>query len=112
MAFGCYSGGPTFGDYITQNGGTVDEICGQIAQLVARTYSAGETWNACLEDQSSSIHIDVSVFCRNWFFSEYFKYENAKSACLTEANACDHGSEQNHDDFWYKIDPNGGTCGP
>lgn len=109
-ALGCYSAGPTFDDYLTANGGTIDEICGQIGQMVSGQYNAGEIYETCLDDQSDTIHITLKVKCNNWWFSEYLNAEDAKSACLTEAGGCDHGSEQNHGDFWYQIDPNDGTC--
>jgi hypothetical protein len=32
------------------------------------------------------------------------------NALKTEAGACSHGSEQVHDGFWFRIDPNPDTC--
>ncbi|KAK3615768.1 hypothetical protein LTR22_027304, partial [Elasticomyces elasticus] len=37
-------------------------------------------------------------------------YDTCFNAYWTEAQACDHGSEQNHDGFWFRIDPSGGAC--
>jgi hypothetical protein len=37
-------------------------------------------------------------------------YDICKNAFEKESGACQHGSEQVHDDFWFRIDPNAGSC--
>ncbi|KAK5681513.1 hypothetical protein LTS10_006045 [Elasticomyces elasticus] len=37
-------------------------------------------------------------------------YDTCFNAYWTEAQACNYGSEQNHDGFWFRIDPNGNGC--
>jgi len=37
-------------------------------------------------------------------------FQACKDALSTEIGGCDSGSEQSHGGFWYRIDPNKGTC--
>ena len=39
-------------------------------------------------------------------------YDMCMKALNTEASACSRGSEQNHEGFFYIIDPNEGSCPP
>lgn len=39
-------------------------------------------------------------------------YDMCMKALNTEASACSRGSEQNHEGFFYVIDPNEGSCPP
>jgi hypothetical protein len=37
-------------------------------------------------------------------------FQKCNDALNTEVGGCDSGSEQSHDGFWYRIDPNEGKC--
>lgn len=37
-------------------------------------------------------------------------FQKCSDALNTEVGGCDSGSEQSHDEFWYRIDPNEGSC--
>jgi hypothetical protein len=37
-------------------------------------------------------------------------FQKCSDALNTEVGGCDSGSEQSHDGFWYRIDPNEGKC--
>ena len=42
--------------------------------------------------------------------SELMTWETCSHAFVKELNGCSRGSEQIHDGFWFKIDPNEGDC--
>ena len=55
-------------------------------------------------------HIDWAIEVRDGQEEKTIDYETCKAAFETELGGCSNGSEQNHDGFWFRIDPNAGKC--
>jgi hypothetical protein len=55
-------------------------------------------------------HIDWAIEIRGNNPEKQITYEQCVAAFETEAGACHSGSEQNHDGFWFRIDPSSGGC--
>lgn len=55
-------------------------------------------------------HISWEIKHNNDDAETVMSFDACNKAFLTELGGCSTGSEQNHDGFFYKIDPNAGTC--
>lgn len=55
-------------------------------------------------------HIDWAIEVRSGQTEQVITYETCKAAFETELGGCSSGSEQNHDGFWFRIDPNARKC--
>ncbi|KAK3721278.1 hypothetical protein LTR37_003153 [Vermiconidia calcicola] len=55
-------------------------------------------------------HIDWQISYLNGAEEATMTLDICKGAFSTELGGCSTGSEQNHDGFWWKIDPNAGAC--
>ncbi|KAK5694541.1 hypothetical protein LTR97_009131 [Elasticomyces elasticus] len=113
-AYGCYSGGITFSDF-----GTLSDVEGIIKSATDklatqhRTLKAHERVNHCQTlhnqaygrqdriDFTVQNRLDTSIGLNTFTLYEGFRYESI---------ACPHGSEQDHGNFFYIIDPNDGPC--
>lgn len=54
-------------------------------------------------------HLDWAIEMRDGQ-EKTIDYETCKKAFETELGGCSNGSEQNHDGFWFRIDPNARKC--
>ena len=105
-ALGCYSRGPTYGDL---TGGSVDGAIDYFCQN--RAAAAGELPNgATVSDCYPFDGRRLEIQLRNEGGSQSISVDDCASALYIEVGGCDHGSEQKHGDFWYRIDPNDGPC--
>ncbi|PNP59903.1 hypothetical protein FNYG_14774 [Fusarium nygamai] len=55
-------------------------------------------------------HIDWAIEVRDGQAEKTITYEQCSEAFNTELGGCHAGSEQNHFDFWFRIDPNRDAC--
>ncbi len=108
---GCYSRGPTWDDFAKLDGTTADtlpsDVCSYLSDLPVK---AGNQFNVCLQwPDHNNLHVDVTL--RNiGSGTNILSYVQCLLDVATEINGCSHGSEQNHGNFWYKLDPNDGSC--
>jgi hypothetical protein len=75
-------------------------------------FSHCSTWGtevAGLEDQGSRIDWEIK-YDGDGTDSRTLTFETCREAFETELAGCEHGSEQNHGGFWFRIDPNPGKC--
>jgi hypothetical protein len=54
-------------------------------------------------------HLDWAIEVRDGQ-EKTIDYETCKAAFESELGGCSNGSEQNHDGFWFRIDPNARNC--
>ena len=55
-------------------------------------------------------HIEWAIEVRDGQGEKTIDYDTFKAAFETELGGCSDGSEQNHDGFWFRIDPNARKC--
>lgn len=55
-------------------------------------------------------HLDWAIEVRDGQGEKKIDYDTCKAAFETELGGCSDGSEQNHDGFWFRIDPNARKC--
>lgn len=55
-------------------------------------------------------HIDWAIEASHGQSGGTITYDLCNAAFGTEVSGCASGSEQNHDNFWFRIDPNSGRC--
>lgn len=55
-------------------------------------------------------HIDWAIEVRDGQADAEIDYETCKAAFETELGGCSMGSEQNHEGFWFRIDPSARRC--
>ncbi|KAK4953951.1 hypothetical protein LTR10_008555 [Elasticomyces elasticus] len=103
-AYGCYSGGITFSDF-----GTLSDVEGIIKSATDKLATQHRTLKAHERaygrqdriDFTVQNRLDTSIGLNTFTLYEGFRYESI---------ACPHGSEQDHGNFFYIIDPNDGPC--
>jgi hypothetical protein len=64
---------------------------------------------AGLEDRGNRIDWDIK-YDGDGTDSRTLTFETCQEAFEAELAGCEHGSDQNHDGFWFRIDPNPGKC--
>ena len=106
-ALGCYSRGPTFGELTGGSvQGAIEYFCKNRA-AAAGEIGSGETLGDCYPFDGPR---RIDIVLRNEGAVQGISEEACIEALDIEVGGCDHGSEQTHGDFWFRIDPNDGPC--
>ncbi|KAE9375916.1 hypothetical protein N431DRAFT_454510 [Stipitochalara longipes BDJ] len=110
FSLGCYTNGPTFDDLFAGTTFNNVNLANLIGGIATGAWPGDEIKTWCFTFAGDSeYHVNIVVE-NNSAFWQNLNENDAFDAALTEINACDHGSEQNHGDFYYRIDPNNGAC--
>lgn len=64
----------------------------------------------CANDMPGTNHIDWAIEIRDGKPDKVITEEACLHAFHTEFGGCEHGSEQVHEGFWFRIDPSSGAC--
>ncbi|KAK0634453.1 hypothetical protein B0T17DRAFT_502111 [Bombardia bombarda] len=110
LGLGCYRYGKTWQQFDKADGNPgLVSICQEIcAAYTWKDFEPGETRAYCLNAANYQLRVDTVI--RNLIAAEVSCTPFCLNACLTEAFGCSHGSEQNHNNFYFRLDPNGGAC--
>jgi hypothetical protein len=104
-ANGCYSHGPTFSDIGGNVDATVERFC---RDFIPRTLAPRQTVSTCY---GFGDLYGLEMLVQNLEgVAKGLSYEECYQSFEIERTACSHGSEQVHGSFWYRIDPNDGSC--
>lgn len=74
--------------------------------------SESENWTTdCFEGCANGNRIEWEIaHDGNGDDTRTMTYDICRNAFETELGGCENGSEQNHDGFWFRIDPNAMSC--
>lgn len=110
IALGCYSSGPTWWqitEFEDHNGyyNTAWEICKGPAG--GSNFWPGSEKSGCLPGTFRR-HVDWKIKYNGKQQGVRFDINDCMNYVQIEMHGCEHGSEQNHGDWWLYLDPNDG----
>ncbi|KAF5021778.1 hypothetical protein F66182_6153 [Fusarium sp. NRRL 66182] len=106
LGLGCYSSGPTWFEVSQDHDGyynTASLLCGEMG---SQFFYPGDERAGCLA--GSYRHLDWKIRYNGKKQHTTMDPDDCKTAVQIEMYGCEHGSEQNHGDWWYHLDPNPG----
>ena len=106
-ALGCYSRGPTFGELTGGSvQGAIEYFCKNRAAAAGELATGARLRDCYPFDGPRRIEIELE----NDGAAQGISEAACTEALNIEVGGCEHGSEQKHGDFWFRIDPNDGSC--
>jgi hypothetical protein len=101
---GCYKNGPTFAQFGINSLDFIYAACG----ILQGDYQQAQSRSFCWQANGGKIDFAITRFGHS--SSAHLTEGECQSGFKTEYNGCQHGSEQDHNQWHYYIDPNDGNC--
>ncbi|PNP83716.1 hypothetical protein FNYG_02933 [Fusarium nygamai] len=87
-----------------------DDLCGALDEKHRWGCLLGCDPNCAEPPEGGYNHIDWAIEVRDGQGEKAITYEQCSEAFNTEFGGCSSGSEQNHFDFWFRMDPSRDAC--